>query len=336
MKKMKRLAIMSATGTAQKRTIPGVMERQICEIVGIQGRNPEKTEAVSKKYSIPFHCTDPAELLDTVHPDFAFIGSPPFLHLEQIRLCTDRHIPVLCEKPLCITASDAREIQRNVEASGIDFRLAHHLRHQPGIREARKIIDSGRLGHVRRASLQWAFWVREEAPSTTWKSDPRTGGHHAFFDSGIHAIDLMLYLLPPPRRLAALGIKARFEKTFDTISVVVDCGDAVAELGSSQSTRFPLNALTIDLEDGTIHAPRALSELPIESMQVISAAGTEVKAFQPQNPYGEEIADFVRLLDGEKTNATTLAESVRGVEILNAITLASHDGVAVALTGNLQ
>ena len=328
---MKRLAIMSATGTAQKRTIPRVIERQICEIVGIQGRNTEKTEAVSKKYSIPFHCTDPAELLDTVHPDFAFIGSPPFLHLDQIRLCAERGVPVLCEKPLCITISDAKEIQSIVEASGIEFRLAHHLRHQPGIRGVRKIIDSGRLGRVRRASNQWAFWCREEAPSTTWKRDPRTGGQHAFFDSGIHAVDLMLYLLPPPRRVVALGIKTRFEKSFDTISVVVDCGEAVAELSSSQSTRFPLNGLTIDFEDGMIHIPHALTELPIESMQVTSAAGTEVKAFQPQNAYGEEIADFVRLLDGEKTNATTLAESVLGVEILNAITSASNDAVAVAL-----
>jgi len=329
--KRKRVAIISATGTAQKRTIPRIRERDICDIAGIQGRNREKLEAVAKKYSIPYYCTDVVELLDSVHPDFAFIGSPAFMHTDQIRLCMERRIPVLCEKPLCLSVSDGKIIESLVRESGTELRVAHHLRHQPAIIAVQEIIQGGKLGRIRRASIQWAFWVREEASSTDWKRDPRKGGQNAFFDSGIHAIDLMLCLLPAPKRVAAVAVKSRFQDTFDTVSAVLDCGDSIVELSTSQATRFPGNALTIDFENGTIHIPHALSETPIERVEITSSTGTEVRTFEAHNAYGEEIADFIRILNGEVTNATSLAEGLRGVEIIEAITNSYTTGKAIAL-----
>jgi len=329
--KRKTVAILSSTGTAQKRTIPKIRERDICKIVGIHGRNTEKLEVLAKKYAIPYFTTDAAELLDSTHPDFVFIGSPAFMHAPQIRLCAERRIPVLCEKPLCLSVHDAHEIESTIRGSGIVLRVAHHLRHQAGILAVHEIVKSGKLGQIRRASIQWAFWLREEASSTEWKRNPSTGGQHAFFDAGIHAIDLMLYLLPAPKRLAAVAVKKRFPHSFDTVSAVVECGDAIAELSTSQSTRFPVNALTIDFEGGTIHIPHALGEIPCERLEITTSAGTEIRTFKAENPYGEEIVDFIRLLNGEETNATTLCESIRGVEILEGITKAFTDGSTIQL-----
>lgn len=327
----KRIAIISATGTAQKRTIPAIRARDLCDIVGIQGRSVEKIEGLAKQYSIPFHAVDVATLLDKVRPDFAFIGSPPFLHLEQIRQCAERKISVLCEKPLCLTVQEAKEIARLVSRSGIELRLAHHLRHQPAIAEVRDLVRRKTLGSPRRASIQWAFWVRDEAPSTEWKRDITKGGQHAFFDSGIHAIDLMLHIMPPPRKVAAFGVKSKFVNSFSTVSAIVDCGDAITELSTSQATRFPQNALTVDCESGTIDIRHALAETQIREIEITTTTGTETKAFDANNPYGEEVADFVRLLNGEQTAATTIDEAVRGVQILAAITDAVDTGKAIAL-----
>lgn len=327
----KRMAILSATGTGQKRTLPAVMEYDICDIVGIHGRSAEKVAQVAQKFSIPFHTTSAADLLDSVRPDFVFIGSPPFLHLEQIRMCADRRIPVLCEKPLCVTVGDAQSIEEAVRSARIVARVAHHLRHQPGIQFIRETIQGGALGIPRRASIQWAFWVREEASSNQWKLDPAKGGAHAFFDSGIHAIDLMLHIFPPPRIVAAIASKSRFPDSFSTVSALFDCGDTIAEVSTSQATRFPVNAITIDCEGGTLHAPHALGEQPFRRLEITTASGTEVKTFDPRNPYGEEVADFVRLLDGAPSCATTLSEATRGVEILNAIAESLRNARAVEL-----
>src|SRR5262249_44235412 len=128
-----RMAILSATGTARKRTIPAVYEGGICEIVGIQGRDELKLAALAKQYSIRHCSTDPKQLLDQAQPDFVFIASPPMLHREQIEMCIARKIPVLCEKPLVLHSADALGLQSLVHSSKVLFALAHHLRHQSGV-----------------------------------------------------------------------------------------------------------------------------------------------------------------------------------------------------------
>ncbi len=327
----RRMAVLSATGTGQKRTLPAVREGNICDIVGIHGRDPGKVEKIAAKFEIPVHSTDAAQLLDSVKPDFAFIGSPPFLHLEQIRLCADRGIPVLCEKPLCVSVEDAEEIKRLSAESGIDLRVAHHLRHQPAVDYIRKIVTGGELGVARRASLQWAFWVREEATSNVWKSDVTKGGAHAFFDSGIHAIDMMMYLLPRPNSVAAMGTKSRFANSLSTVSALFDCSGVIAELNTSQALKCPMNAMAIDFEDGTLHVPNAFGEKSIGKVEIIRKTGLEEVAFEPMNPYGQEVADFLDVLDGQESRGTTLEEAIQGVTILNAIELSCAEARSVKL-----
>ena len=46
-----RMAIVAATGTARKRVIPVVRERQLCTIVAIHGRDPHKLAAIAAQYS---------------------------------------------------------------------------------------------------------------------------------------------------------------------------------------------------------------------------------------------------------------------------------------------
>ncbi|MDD5544689.1 MAG: Gfo/Idh/MocA family oxidoreductase, partial [Acidobacteriia bacterium] len=106
-----RVAILSATGTARKRTIPAIREQNLCEIVAIHGRDKSKIESLAKEYSIPRTFLSSIDLLDVTQPDFVFIGSPPTFHHDQIRQCLQRGVPVLCEKPLCLSSSEAAAIQ---------------------------------------------------------------------------------------------------------------------------------------------------------------------------------------------------------------------------------
>src|SRR5271165_1223124 len=93
-----RMAILAATGTARKRVIPAVREQDLCTIVAIHGRDQHKLAALASENSIPSYFVDAERMLDQMNPDFVFIGSPPALHQEHIRMCAERNIPVLCEK----------------------------------------------------------------------------------------------------------------------------------------------------------------------------------------------------------------------------------------------
>ena len=314
-----RLAILSATGTARKRTIPAIRENDICEIVGVHGRDDNKLATLAKEHAIPFFSTNPSELLDSVLPDFVFIGSPPTLHEGHIQLCLERKIPVLCEKPLCLTTAQADRILALSRKHGAPVRVAHHLRHQAGTLFLKRLIDDASLGISRRLAMQWGFWLHESAPNASWKLTPELGGSNAFFDAGIHAVDLMLYLLPKPTQLVALGIHGRFSRTMDNVSMLAVCDSAIAELSCSQAVRSSRNALTLDFEAGSVLVDRALGETAFTRLQISDASGTRSLDFPQVNPYAEEIRDFMGLLGGASSRATTLEEARSGIQILEAI-----------------
>ncbi len=314
------MAILAATGTARKRLIPAVRERDLCVIAAIHGRDHHKLAAMAAENSIAHYFTDPNQMLDEVRPDFVFIGSPPNLHREHIQMCADRNIPVLCEKPLCLSLSEAKQIRSLLELNRTPFRLAHHLRHQPAVGAIRQLILGNSFGKLLRVAMQWSFWLNETSTNAARKLHPSTGGPNSFYDAGVHAIDLMLHLLSPPTAVTAIAHRSRFPTTVDNVSALTLCGDVTVELSASQSMKSPLNSLTLDFEGATINVPHAFSEKSIVEVQIFAAEGLVLKKFDDVNLYGNEVEDFVALLKGSKSVGTTIQEACQTVRILEAIT----------------
>lgn len=327
--KRKRVAIISATGTARKRTIPAIRAGGLCDIVGIHGRDATKIATLAKEHDIPEYSTSVGELLERVRPDFVFIGSPPHLHREHIQLCLEHRVPALCEKPLALTSAEAALIETAAVNAGVVIRIAHHLRHQPAVRVLRSLIEEKSAATLHRASMQWAFWLNDAAPNASWKLNPSTGGPNAFFDAGIHAVDLMLHLLPPPTLVTALAARTRFADIDDTVAALIQCGSTLVEISSSHAIRYPRNDLVLDFEDCTIAAPRLFGESALTSLSITTGDGVSEQTFPPVNPYGEEVKDFIALLDGEPSFATTPHEAYRGVQVLEAIHQSYLNGTAV-------
>ena len=325
------MAIIAATGTARKRVIPAVREQSLCNIVAIQGRDQQQLAALASEDSIPQYFLDAEKMLDETKPDFVFIGSPPALHPEHIRICAERSIPILSEKPLCLSTPLALDIQSLLASRKIPFRLAHHLRHQPGIKALRSIIADRPFGRLHRVAMQWGFWLDQTAPNASWKLDPSTGGPNAFYDAGVHAIDLTLHLLPDPIAVTAIGQRSRFRDTVDNASAIALCGEVTVELSASQSTKCPLNSLTLDFEEATINIPHALAEKSFTRMDIISPGGIATRQFGAVNLYANEVGDFMGLLDGEPSVGTTIQEACRAVQILEAITRSYTTGRTVSL-----
>jgi predicted dehydrogenase len=92
-----RLAILSATGTAQKRTIPALVNSKLVTVSAIHGRNPEKLRDISDKYGIQSIFTDEHKLLDEGSYDAVMICSPAYMHFSQAKRVIDRGTPCLVE-----------------------------------------------------------------------------------------------------------------------------------------------------------------------------------------------------------------------------------------------
>ena len=58
----------------------------------------------------------PKQLLDHECPDFAVISTPTSAHFEDLKLCIDRKIPVLVEKPVVASANEASQLRAYIKS----------------------------------------------------------------------------------------------------------------------------------------------------------------------------------------------------------------------------
>ena len=92
--------------------------------------------------------SDPARMLDELRPDFVDIATRPFTHLELVRLAVERGIPVLLQKPLAETWSDARRIVDLASGAGLRWMVNENWRWQRWYREIGALLAAGRIGDV--------------------------------------------------------------------------------------------------------------------------------------------------------------------------------------------
>ena len=123
--------------------MPGV------EVVAVCDRERDKAEAVCATHhpgATVFE--DTARMLDAAGPSLVDIVTPPATHAPLVALCAARGIDVICQKPLAPDLEAARRLVDDAETAGIRLAVHENFRFQPWFREARRVIDSGRLGRL--------------------------------------------------------------------------------------------------------------------------------------------------------------------------------------------
>ncbi len=126
--------------------------------------------------------------------DAAVICSPPVTHhgLARTMLEAGRH--VLCEKPLTIKSSDARELVEAARKRRLILMMASKFRYVDDVVKAKAILESGLLGKV--LLFENSFTGKVDMRSR-WNSDPTVAGGGVLIDNGSHSIDLVRYLFGP-------------------------------------------------------------------------------------------------------------------------------------------
>ncbi len=157
------------------------------------GKNPEKSETVVKAYGIP-RAADEAAILSDPTIDVIDICTPNPCHFETAKaaLCAGKH--VLCEKPLTVTAVEARELADLAQASGLTCGTVFNNRYLAPVMRAKQLVSGGRLGRI----LSFDFSYKHNScidpdRRVGWKQTAEAGGG-TLFDLGPHVIDLCHFL----------------------------------------------------------------------------------------------------------------------------------------------
>jgi len=127
-----------------------------------------------------------------LQPTAAIVCTPPNTHAAICIELMNLGIHVLCVKPLAVTSRDASRMISAAENNDVTFTMGSKFRFVEDVQEARRIIESGKLGEIVLFENTFAGFCDM---STRWNSQPAISGGGVLIANGTHSIDIMRFLL---------------------------------------------------------------------------------------------------------------------------------------------
>jgi predicted dehydrogenase len=134
--------------------------------------------------------------------DFVSIVTRNNTHFAVAQAFLQAGFHVVCDKPLCFTLKEARQLRALVQKSGRVFALTHNYTGYPMVKEARDWVRSGKLGRILKVVAEYpqgyaisALETATDGAISNWRMDPAVAGvSNCMGDIGTHAHNLVRYV----------------------------------------------------------------------------------------------------------------------------------------------
>jgi len=169
--------------------VPGARRTAVCS------RSMETAQAFARAHGFAAGHADPDAFLADPAIDAVYIASPHTEHCDQALRAIAAGKPVLIEKPVAMTAEQARTIEDAAHKAGVFAMEALWTRFLPAVQRAKALIDEGAIGSVRRAEASLVFHRPFDPEHRLF--DPARGGG-VLHDLGVYPLSLAMFLFGPP------------------------------------------------------------------------------------------------------------------------------------------
>lgn len=171
----------------------------------------------AKKVAVRFDCEMKLNL-DALLSDSAInvinIRTPNDTHADLVLKTLESNKYCLCEKPLCLTAAEGKKILRSKFYKN-NVTINFQNRFNPAVQHLLKYLETGQLGKIVLCSVDVRWW-RDDKYFEDWHGNPRRVGG-MLFNQGAHALDLILQICGPVKKITKLTKSLRKHVKVDDI-----------------------------------------------------------------------------------------------------------------------
>ncbi len=323
--------VIGCGGIAKKRTIPGMLLADNCEVVAVQDVNEEVAVAVKEEFNVKYALTSVDELLALDEVEAVYIASPLFCHKEQVIKCAENKKHVLCEKPLGLNGEEVEEMISACKKADVKFGVAFMSRFQSHHVKIKEIIDTGVLGELVSIKAEWSFDYPE---MNVWRQDIKLGGGGGFMDVGSHAIDILRFMtgLEAEEVVAITGNQFYNYSVEDTSQLLAKMtGGAVMYISSNYNMNSEPPRFEICGRKGCIVGDNTFSQTPFYSKAYIKMVGEEEQpiTFEGEfaNTYTAETAAFAQAIIDNTPAPVDAYEGLQAQRIIDAAYISANTGM---------
>jgi UDP-N-acetylglucosamine 3-dehydrogenase len=302
------------------------------ELVAVADLSENAANRVAKLYKVPSYSSY-EELLDAEDPDLVSIAVPTSLHHQTAIAVLEQGVHVLLEKPIASTLTEAQEIVRCAERSGLCLSVGHIERFNPAVVELKRRLDQGELGQV------YQFHARRLSPYPDRVMDAGV-----VLDLAIHELDVMTCLdRTPIERLYAETRCQLSHQREDMLTGLLRFGSGVVGLlDINWLTPTKIRTLSVTGERGMFVVDYLLQDLVLYEntksstdgwgiLEILGVGeGNVVKYRIPKmEPLKRELDAFVSAVAHDEPPSVTGEDGLRALRLALALVESAQTGEAV-------
>jgi predicted dehydrogenase len=317
-----RWGILGSANIALKKVIPGMQGSALAQVVAIASRDIAKAQAAADRLGIARAYGSYEELIDDPDIEAIYNPLPNHLHVPWSIRAAEKGKHVLCEKPIGLTARQARDLLEVRDRTGVKIGEAFMVRTHPQWLKVKEIVASGRIGELRLIAGHFSYYRRDPGDI---RSRLEWGGG-ALMDVGCYPITIARWLFDgeptevvglidhdPDMRIDRLtsGL-LRFERGQATFS----CATQLVPYQTMQifgttgriAVEIPFNA-----------PPREECRIFLDDGRDLTGNAAETITFPAVDQYGVQADRFSEAIRGVGDVPVTLEDAIGNMAVIDAL-----------------
>ena len=279
--------------------------------------------------------TAPGALIDDQQVDAVAIVTPTRTHFDLVKSAAERKKAIFCEKPLSLSLTEAAEMKRVIERTGVFFQMGFMRRFDKGFSEAKKEIEQGTIGKplVFRAISRDPY-----LPSLEYAHPDNSGG--LFVDMGVHDYDMARWLMGEIESVhstAGTLVHPELQAIGDFDNAIVSFTFANGSLGAVDLSRNGVYGYDISADilgtEGTLRVGY-LRETPLLVMTKNNVSHDTVPFFPERfgQAYVAQLKNFGENLLGDQPPPVTIEDGIEALRAAIAATDSCRNGQTVRVS----
>ncbi|WP_438436796.1 Gfo/Idh/MocA family protein [Kluyvera sichuanensis] len=294
---------------AKNSIIPAIQRADNARVYGVASRNQDELPVGEWQKSYG----DYAALLADEAIQAVYIPLPNSLHKEWVIRALEAGKHVLCEKPIGLTADEARDMQRVAQQHNRLLMEAFMYQYTDRVRVIKQVLESGELGELRHINVSFRFFL--DRPGTI-KMQPALGGG-ALYDVGCYPVNF-IGMVTGRLPVSCKAVSETDQGVDTNLSALLQYDDGLIANIHCGFNAFGRNYAEIIGSKGMLIIDKPFLD-DAGALELHTSEGVRELPVSESDRYQAEIRHFSSAILNEPSRLIPLDETVRNMQVLDMI-----------------
>ncbi len=168
----------------------------------VASRSEEKAKTFAVQYNAPNFFGSYDEIFTCADLDVIYIATPHAYHCENVLMCLEHQVAVLCEKPLAMNGLEVKRMITLAKFQKTFLMEAMWTRFLPTMTKVLELIGQGKIGEVKSIRADFGFKALFDPHSRLFN---QSLGGGSLMDVGVYPVFLSLLVLGKPTSVNAVA-----------------------------------------------------------------------------------------------------------------------------------